>query len=748
MADGSLNFDTKLDITGFQKGLADISGVASTILKPTIAGIGELTNKLGEGVEAGIKYNATIDNYKTSLEAMIGSGKKATEVIGQLVAISASTPLKLEGLADTILLLMSLGTTVDVAVGYMKMLGEITLANEGNMDSLNAAYVQMSAAEKVQIENIDQMMKAGFAPLKEIVASTGESMASLSDRISNGKLSVDAMIASMQMATSEGGKFFDTMDKQSQSFSSQVSTIKGSADSLVGGVVEPISNSLTSSLLPSAMSSIEGIQKVFESKGVEGLVSAVGSMLGGVSSSAGEFEPKVAGLSTEVIGQLGQGLLENAPVILDSVGQIMDSVLTGIGETVPGLSPITDGLLTLGDNLSGITDIVGGTTGAFDIFQGAMDIQSIIVGFQEAQVSLALFSTTTDGMTIAQAALNGSLTIGETIVALFTGELTFAELATEALTVASGALNKVMEENMIAIVIIAIVALVAAFIYLWENCDAFRNFWIGLWDNITSLVVNAWNGIINFFTQTIPALIGQIGAFFSNLPANIGYWLGFAIGTLIKWGIDSIAWVIANVPLIIDNIGTFFSQLPGRLWDFLVSAALKILDWKNDLMGKGASAAGGLVDTIVNTISNLPNNMLNIGKNIVEGLWNGITGMADWIKDKVGGFANGVLDGVKNALGIHSPSRKFAWVGKMCVEGFEEPIEEYNPYDTLASSMQASKTTMQMNYDAKMSMQTQPNGFDYRSFGEATANALEKSGLSVQVDGRSFGRIVRGVALA
>lgn len=65
----------------------------------------------------------------------------------------------------------------------------------------------------------------------------------------------------------------------------------------------------------------------------------------------------------------------------------------------------------------------------------------------------------------------------------------------------------------------------------------------------------------------------------------------------------------------------------------------------------------------------LPQKMVDIGKNIVSGIWEGITGMATWLKDKVGGFFGGIVGGIKKALGIHSPSTVFAGIGENMAAG-------------------------------------------------------------------------------
>ena len=73
--------------------------------------------------------------------------------------------------------------------------------------------------------------------------------------------------------------------------------------------------------------------------------------------------------------------------------------------------------------------------------------------------------------------------------------------------------------------------------------------------------------------------------------------------------------------------------------------------------------------------------MLEIGKNIIEGLWNGITGMGSWIKDKISGFAGGIIDGFKKTFGIHSPSLVMnKEIGKYLAlglgQGFEDNIQK------------------------------------------------------------------------
>lgn len=87
-------------------------------------------------------------------------------------------------------------------------------------------------------------------------------------------------------------------------------------------------------------------------------------------------------------------------------------------------------------------------------------------------------------------------------------------LATEGATIAQKILNTVMKANWIAIIISAVIALVGAFIYLWNTSEDFRNFWIGLWEGIKKAVgaavdwiISAWEGMKEFFSNTWNGLV-------------------------------------------------------------------------------------------------------------------------------------------------------------------------------------------------------------------------------------------------
>lgn len=350
--DGSLKFDTEINESGFNSGISKLGGIAKKGAGVAVAAVGAVTAALGAGVVAGVKYNASIESYQTSFEVMTGSAEKAAEVIDKLKKVGAETPFELPDLADTTQLLMNYGFSADEAMDSMMMLGDISQGSAEKMSRIATAYGQMSSAGKVSLEDVKQMIEAGFNPLQEISESTGESMASLYDRISKGTISVDEITASMQRATSEGGKYFQSMEKQSQTFSGLISTLKDNAQQLLGEIVNPISDGLTESLLPAAISAIEQLTQGFEENGVSGMIQAAGNIVNGLFTGIIENAPLLISAGMELLNQFLLGIATGIPTLLTKGFEIVTQLTLGILQNLPQL--ITQGAAVITNFVNGL----------------------------------------------------------------------------------------------------------------------------------------------------------------------------------------------------------------------------------------------------------------------------------------------------------------------------------------------------------------------------------------------------------
>ena len=251
----------------------------------------------------------------------------------------------------------------------------------------------------------------------------------------------------------------------------------------------------------------------------------------------------------------------------------------------------------------------------------------------------------------------------------------------------------------------------------WEaTWSAIKKFFVDTWNAIKTFFVNMGNSIKDGFHKFINSVVD----FFKELPYNIGKIVGQILGTIIKWNLEMQAKAKELGKKFVENVITFFTELPGKVHEFAtktfdnvktwasnmkskaketgqsflsnVSTSIKelpgkvgeyatntinkIKTWASEMGAKGKEGAKNMFNSVVDGLLSLPDKLMEIGSNIVSGLWNGISGAAGWLADKVASFATGILDGMKEALDIHSPSRVAGdevgrWLPPGIAEGFK-----------------------------------------------------------------------------
>ena len=336
-ADGKVVIETDLDNKGFKSGLSKMQSIAKTGFKAVATSVGVVSTAMTGLIGFGVKYNAEIEQLQTSFEVMTGSAEKAQSIIKELQEIGASTPFEVKGLAETTQLLMNYGLEADDAIDKMMMLGDIAQGSSEKMNRIAMAYGQMSSAGKVQLEDIKQMIEAGFNPLQEISKTTGESMASLYDRISKGTISVDEITASMERSTSAGGKYFQSMEKQSKTLNGQISTLKDNFSMFAGVLAEDTTNAITSEFLPAINDTIQAMQEGFSEEGFEGLATAFADGFTNILTMLVEKAPEFVNVAVTIIQSLIKGFQENQETILNSAFEIINLLINGLISMMPQL---------------------------------------------------------------------------------------------------------------------------------------------------------------------------------------------------------------------------------------------------------------------------------------------------------------------------------------------------------------------------------------------------------------------------
>lgn len=599
-------------------------------------------------------YNASMEQYESSFEIMSGSAEEAGKIMSGLKDISNATVFTFPELAEAAEVFVDYGVSAEEAKNQLAMLGDISGGSADKLKSLAGVYAEMSSEGQVQLEQIQQMVELGFHPLEEISKSTGESMESLCERVSKGSLSVDEITASMERATSEGGDFFQLLEKQGSTVSGMMATITEKFQMLVGSVFEEFSQTVGAQILPAVSGWCDDLTQGFEQNGIEGLLQALGNVISEMVSKAAELSPQVIEMAVFLVGALGSAIVDNAPLLLDSVHQLIDGITGELEVLFPAISPITDAIQMLIDNFEQALAVIVPLTAAFVAWRAALVVGDII----------KVISDDMKGLTVIKYALRKS------------GDM----------------LSASMLNNPYALVAMALAALVAGFIYLWNTSEEFRMFWINLWETIKTAVSTAFDAIMLFFTEKLPMFWETLVQFLSGLPELVGYWLGFIIVKLGLWIGELFTWIFENGPLIKEAFLSFLRELPEN-----VGAILSLIGEKMRFFGSQAMAWGKeLKDNFLEGMSGLADNVIELGVNIGKGLWKGILSVKDWILNNIKDFGKGIIEGAKDALGIHSPSKEFAYIGRMCVAGFDEGMSGFRDSNLLARNVKSSLSTLQM----------------------------------------------------
>ena len=231
MADFSITGEVRLNSDPAEKSTSKWTVAAGQMIADFAK---KAASELSNVVKSGVDYNATMQSYLTNFKVMLGSEEQAAAKLAEIRKMAASTPFSLDDLTSGTQTLLQFGIAVDDTTGVLQQLGDISLGNADKLQTLVRAYGKMSSAQKVTLENVTMMIDAGFNPLNQICNATGESMADLYKRISDGKVSFAELEAAVASATSQGGQFYNGMLEASQTFSGRMSTLKDNVSALTG----------------------------------------------------------------------------------------------------------------------------------------------------------------------------------------------------------------------------------------------------------------------------------------------------------------------------------------------------------------------------------------------------------------------------------------------------------------------------------------------------------------------------------
>lgn len=727
------------------------------------------------------------------------------------------------------------------------------------------ATTQFSATESA--EALNYLALAGYdaegavkmlPKVLNLAAAGGMDLARASDMVT------DSMSA-LGIETKDADKFIDQMAKTSQKSNTNVAqlgeailTVGGTAKVLKGGTAElnaqlgiladngvkgAEGGTALRNIILSLSSPTDQAAKLMNKLGLEvfdasGKMRATNDIFNDLNRILGTMTEQER---TQVLSELFNKVdLKSANALLANSGQRFNELSKQILNSEDAASNMAE---TMNGNLNGaITTLKSALEGTaiaiYDKFKEPLTnavegvtkvIQGLIGALESGKLDGLLSAIAIAiGAVATQMLLLKAISIG-TAIADITIKLVKAASMVKSFAGAVAILKAVFSANIFGIVTLGIGLLISGIMYLWNTSEGFRNFWIGLWDNIKQFTSTAIQAISNFFTVTVPTaiqnmitwfselpsrisefltqaiegvrnwaiemaqkaietgtnFINSIKEWFSQLPYNIGYAIGVALASIAKWSVEiwekaketgrnfltSITEWFQQLPgrinqfindswnkvstwasnmwnkaketgmNFLNGIIQWFQQLPSRVYSWLTTTINKVITFGNNMKNKAQQIARDFSTWLINGVKGLPNKFSNIGKNIVQGVWNGIVGMKNWIMNKVSGFFSGILDGVKSIFGIHSPSRVFRdEVGKWIPAGVEVGVEQGMP--SLKRSVEDNMATLT---DVEIpTIQANPRSLDNNNSEIIELlRIIASKDFNLQLDGRE---LTRGIA--
>lgn len=241
-------------------------------------------------------------------------------------------------------------------------------------------------------------------------------------------------------------------------------------------------------------------------------------------------------------------------------------------------------------------------------------------------------------------------------------------------------------ENWKALLLLIVNPFAGAFKLLYDNCEGFRNFVNDFIEKVKMLFTNGLENIKAFFTEKIPELINNIITWFSELPNKIYNAIISTVDKIKTWENKIKTTAINAIKNLITNVINNAKTLPGKIADAINGAIIRVVTWGSDMVIQARDAMSNVVSSVTSKLKELPDKVTSIGRDIIEGLWNGINDKVEWIKNKIVFFKDQVIDQLKNVFDIHSPSRLLKTeIGYRLAEGVGEGITESNaPSDAMA----------------------------------------------------------------
>lgn len=676
------------------KRLEEQANQSATALQK-ISATGEKLQTVGSNIESAGKKLLPVTGAVTALgTAAVKTAADFDSAMSQVAAVSGATGSDLEALRDKA---REMGAKTKFsaseaaeAMNYMAMAGWKT----GDMLDGIEGIMNLAAASGEDLATTSDIVTDALTALGLSAADSGHFADILAAASSNANTNVSMMGETFKYCAPVAGALGFTAEDTAEAIGLMANA--GIKSSQAGTAMRTMLTNLTGEVKFSGAAFGE---MTVQTTNADGSMRSLGDILADCRVAFSQMSESERSANAEAL--VGKNAMSGFLAVMNAAPsdiEKLNSAITNCDGTAEKMAT------TMQDNLEGQLTILKSQLEELAISFGELLMPAIrtIVGWIQKFVDwLNSMGEGTKKVVMTVALLAAALgpvliVIGKVVSAIGT-IMTIVPKIAGAINVVKGAfaaLNVTMLANPITLIIAAIAALVAAFIYLWNNCEGFRQFWINLWEGIKQAVTTAWNAITSFLSTAWESILGiaqavwgAISGFFTTLWEGItgvftAAWTSISGVMTTIWNTITSVWqsiydtisplleafrylfetIFEAIRILIERAFTAVSQKIQEIWNAIVVFLTPVLEgiknvfqtiWTaiQSVVTTVLTAIQGVATTVWNAIKNAVTTVMNAIKGVVSSAWNSIKSMISSVMNTIKSVITSIWNNVKSAIG-------------------------------------------------------------------------------------------------
>ena len=638
MADGKVVIDVVLNDGSVAKGIANIDSIGKSGERAGL-GIGKMVTALGlvevasaalgvvkSSLDSAISRFDTMQKFPKVIAALGFSSEDSSKSIKKLSDGIDGLPTKLDDVVASTQQLTSITGDLDKSTNTVLALNNAFLASGASTEDANRGmqqYTQMLSSGTVDLESWKTLQETMPLALQK----TAESMGFV------GKSAQRDLYAALQNGTVTFDQFQDKLIEL------------GTGTGTLAGLAKE--NSL-------------------------GIATSFNNLKNALAKNIANIITKVDDITKKMTGKTIAQNIDGLKVVINNV---FKSIIDNMDNVIPYIEKVTSAFKAVFDFISNNKELVisaiAGITGAIT----AMSVvNKAVSGIQVIGAAIA-FITTPVGIVVVAIGL-----LVATFVYLWTTSETFRTKVIEIWTAISAFMMPIIQ------------SIVDFVMQIW---GALVNWWIANGDSIMQAVNTVWNIVLSVITTVMTALMPIVQAAWEYIKAATTTAMNVVLSVIqIVTGIINGDWsavwngiknlfssVWDGIKSIASAGANFIQSVLSAAWNTIMSITTSV--W-NSIKSSISNAINSAKDAVSNAINSIKNSftsigdidLFEVGKNVIQGLIDGIGSMVRAVEDKISEVAGGIKDKITGALDIHSPSRWMRdMIGKNMMLGWEIGID-------------------------------------------------------------------------